>query len=116
MNNARLSRAHTRLVEQCWRPGTCSVREILDSLPEEMRVAYTTVQTPVYRPEQKGALRESVIQSAHGGDLVSVLAASQPQRSRLAPNTLLTVVFIAVFPAGVFGTVSHTARCLVAWH
>jgi BlaI family transcriptional regulator, penicillinase repressor len=33
------------------------VREILESLPEEERVAYTTVQTLVYRLEQKGVLR-----------------------------------------------------------
>jgi len=53
----RLSKAETRVLEQYWRLGTCSVREILDSLPEEERVAYTTVQTLVYRLEQKGALR-----------------------------------------------------------
>jgi BlaI family transcriptional regulator, penicillinase repressor len=58
MNSARLSRAETRILEQCWKLGTCSVREILDSLPEEERVAYTTVQTLVYRLEQKGALRK----------------------------------------------------------
>jgi predicted transcriptional regulator len=34
------------------------VREILDSLPEEERVAYTTVQTLVYRLGQKGAVRK----------------------------------------------------------
>jgi BlaI family transcriptional regulator, penicillinase repressor len=34
------------------------VREILDSLPADERVAYTTVQTLVYRLEQKGALRK----------------------------------------------------------
>jgi predicted transcriptional regulator len=33
------------------------VREILEDLPEEERVAYTTVQTLVYRLEQKGAVR-----------------------------------------------------------
>src|SRR5215469_6889269 len=35
-----------------------SVREILESLPEDERVAYTTVQTLVYRLEEKGALRK----------------------------------------------------------
>jgi BlaI family transcriptional regulator, penicillinase repressor len=54
----RLSKAETRILEQCWKLGTCSVREILDSLPEQERVAYTTVQTLVYRLEQKGALRK----------------------------------------------------------
>ena len=57
MNKTPLSRAETRILEQCWKLGTCSVREILDSLPEEERVAYTTVQTLVYRLEQKGAVR-----------------------------------------------------------
>jgi BlaI family transcriptional regulator, penicillinase repressor len=53
----RLSKAEMRLLEQFWKLGTCSVREILDSLPQDERVAYTTVQTLVYRLEQKGALR-----------------------------------------------------------
>ena len=58
MKRMRLSKAETRILEQYWKLGTCSVREILDSLPEEERVAYTTVQTLVYRLEQKGALRK----------------------------------------------------------
>ena len=58
MKKAHLSKAETRILEQCWRLKTCSVREILESLPEEERVAYTTVQTLVYRLEEKGALRK----------------------------------------------------------
>jgi predicted transcriptional regulator len=57
MKKVRLSNAEHRILEQCWRLGKASVREILDSLPEEERVAYTTVQTLVYRLEAKGALR-----------------------------------------------------------
>ena len=57
MRKTRLSRAETRILEQFWKLGTSSVREILESLPEEERVAYTTVQTLVYRLEQKGAVR-----------------------------------------------------------
>src|SRR6516162_6991082 len=53
----RLSKAEMRLLEQYWKLGTCSVREVLESLPQDERVAYTTVQTLVYRLEQKGALR-----------------------------------------------------------
>src|ERR1700727_633958 len=58
MTRKRLSKAEARILEQYWQLGICSVREILDSLPEEERVAYTTVQTLVYRLEQKGALRK----------------------------------------------------------
>ena len=54
----RLSKAEMRLLEQYWKLGTCSVREVLESLPQDERVAYTTVQTLVYRLEQKGALRQ----------------------------------------------------------
>jgi BlaI family transcriptional regulator, penicillinase repressor len=57
VRKTRLSRAETRILEQFWKLGTSSVREILESLPEEERAAYTTVQTLVYRLEQKGAVR-----------------------------------------------------------
>ena len=63
MARPRLSKAEARILEQCWKLGTCSVREILDSLPEDEQVAYTTVQTLVYRLEQKGALRRVVAAS-----------------------------------------------------
>ena len=58
MRKARLSKAETRILEQYWKLGTSSVREILESLPEDERVAYTTIQTLVYRLEEKGALRK----------------------------------------------------------
>jgi hypothetical protein len=57
MSGMHRSKAETRILDQYWKPGTCSVREILDSLPEDERVAYATVQTLVYRPEHEGALR-----------------------------------------------------------
>ena len=57
VRKTRLSTAETRVLEQFWKLGTSSVREVLESLPEEERVAYTTVQTLVYRLEQKGAVR-----------------------------------------------------------
>lgn len=40
-----------------WELGTASVREIQERLPERNRPAYTTVQTMIYRLEEKGALR-----------------------------------------------------------
>ena len=53
----RLSKAETRILERYWELGVASVREILESLPQDERVAYTTVQTLVSRLEHKGALR-----------------------------------------------------------
>jgi predicted transcriptional regulator len=42
-----------------WELGTASVREIQEKLPEKKRPAYTTVQTIVYRLEEKGAVRRT---------------------------------------------------------
>src|SRR5687768_5528387 len=44
-------------MEIFWKLGSSSVREVLDALPEANRPAYTTVQTMVYRMEEKGALK-----------------------------------------------------------
>ena len=40
-----------------WDLGTASVREIQERLPSQKRPAYTTVQTIIYRLEEKGAVR-----------------------------------------------------------
>lgn len=53
----RLSRFELELMEKFWERGGSSVREIQESLTEKDRPAYTTVQTMVYRLEEKGALR-----------------------------------------------------------
>jgi len=44
-------------MEALWSRGPCSVREILETFPAKKRPAYTTVQTTVYRLEEKKALR-----------------------------------------------------------
>jgi len=44
-------------METFWNRGACSVREIQEAFPERNRPAYTTVQTTVYRLEEKKALR-----------------------------------------------------------
>ena len=55
----RLTRFELQLMEQFWKLGAASVREVQESLPEEDRPAYTTVQTIVYRLVEKGAVRRT---------------------------------------------------------
>lgn len=57
MRNCRVTRFELQLLEKLWELGTGSVREIQEGLPKEHRPAYTTVQTMIYRLEQKGAVR-----------------------------------------------------------
>ena len=57
MAQAKVTRFELELLEQLWKLGPASVREIQEGLPEKDRPAYTTVQTMIYRLEEKGAVR-----------------------------------------------------------
>jgi len=57
MSEPRISRFELQLLEKLWELGPCSVREVQESLPEKDRPAYTTVQTMIYRLEEKAAVR-----------------------------------------------------------
>ncbi len=53
----KLTKPELQIMEALWRLGPCSIREIHESLPPKKRLAYTTVQTMVYRLEVKKAVR-----------------------------------------------------------
>jgi predicted transcriptional regulator len=53
----KLTKFEMEIMEALWALGSASVREIQERLPERKRPAYTTVQTIIYRLEEKGALR-----------------------------------------------------------
>ena len=54
----KLSPFELRAMEAFWKLGRACIREILEELPDQRRLAYTTVQTLVYRLEAKGAVRK----------------------------------------------------------
>jgi len=55
----RLTRIELEIMDAFWRLGEASVREIQDTFRSRKRPpAYTTIQTVVYRLEEKGALRK----------------------------------------------------------
>lgn len=55
--NIKLTKLELEIMEAVWALGSASVREIQEQLPERKRPAYTTVQTIIYRLEEKGAVR-----------------------------------------------------------
>ena len=57
MPQPRITRFELELLEELWKLRSASVREIQENLPEDRRPAYTTVQTMIYRLEEKGAVR-----------------------------------------------------------
>ena len=57
MARLRLSKLELRIMEALWNLEQASIREIQETFPEKGRPAYTTVQTVVYRLENKRAVR-----------------------------------------------------------
>jgi BlaI family penicillinase repressor len=55
----RLSNLEMQILESLWEHGGSSVREIQERFPANKRPAYTTVQTMVFRPEAKKAVRRA---------------------------------------------------------
>ena len=57
MGLPKLTRFELQIMEALWTHGASSIREIQEAFPEPDRPAYTTVQTMVYRLEEKQAVR-----------------------------------------------------------
>ena len=78
MRLPKLSKLEHQIMEALWSRGASSVREILEAFPEKGRPAYTTVQTMVYRLEEKGAIRRTrKIGNAHIFEAVLSRASAQ---------------------------------------
>ena len=62
----KLTRLELELMQPLWKLEQASIREILDALPAKSRPEYMTVQTIIYRLEEKGAVkRVKKIGNAH---------------------------------------------------
>jgi BlaI family penicillinase repressor len=62
----KLTRLELQIMETLWSRGPSSIRELLEAFPKDERLAYTTVQTVVYRLEAKKAIRRtSKVSNAH---------------------------------------------------
>src|ERR1700719_3188487 len=74
----KLTKLELQIMEALWSRGACSIREIQQAFPERGRPAYTTIQTTVYRLEDKKALRRSKkISNAHIFEAVITRTAAQ---------------------------------------
>ena len=57
MASPKLSKLEFQIMETLWSGGELSIRDIMESFPAKKRPAYTTIQTTVYRMEQKEVVR-----------------------------------------------------------
>ena len=66
MKLPKLTALELHIMESLWNQGRLSIRELQEAFPEAERPAYTTVQSSVYRLEEKGAVqRARKIGNAH---------------------------------------------------
>jgi predicted transcriptional regulator len=95
----KLSKLELQIMEALWTHGTLSIREILEQLPGQKRPAYSTVQTMVYRLENKGALRRAKkISNAH---------IFEPVISRTSAQRRLIDDFLGLFGGPMQPLMSH---------
>src|SRR5271165_253342 len=57
MKPPKLTRLELRIMEALWTHGPSAIREIQEAFPKRNRPAYSTIQTTVYRLEEKKTLR-----------------------------------------------------------
>jgi predicted transcriptional regulator len=73
-------------MEALWTNGALSIREIQEAFPKKERPAYTTVQTTVYRLEDKQAVRRvKKISNAH---IFGAVLSRESARGRLIDDLL----------------------------
>ncbi len=53
----KLSKLELQIMEVLWGRGNCSIREVQQGFPEKGRPTYGTVQTTMYRMEEKKTVR-----------------------------------------------------------
>src|SRR5216683_6551994 len=62
----KLAKLELQIMEALWSRGASSIREVQEAFPEPDRPAYSTIQTTVYRLEEKKAVRRvKKISNAH---------------------------------------------------
>lgn len=95
----KLTRFELEVMEELWKLGRASVREIMENLPARKQPAYTTVQTIVRRLEEKGAVDQvRKIGNAH---------IYEPRVTRLAAYQRLVGDFLDLFGGSARPVMAH---------
>jgi BlaI family penicillinase repressor len=86
MSLPKLTSLELQIMEAMWNQGRISIREIQEAFPAADRPAYTTIQTIVYRLEEKGVLRR--VRKIGNAHIFEALVSRQDARGRLIDDLL----------------------------
>ena len=82
----KLTSLELHIMDAIWNHGRLSIREVQETFPEAHRPAYTTIQTTVYRLEEKGALRR--VRKIGNAHIFEAAVSRQEARGRLIDELL----------------------------
>jgi len=82
----KLTRLELQIMEALWSSGALCIREIVETFPAKRRPAYSTVQTTVYRLEEKKALRR--VRKIGNAHIFEAAIARDAARGRLIDDLL----------------------------
>jgi len=82
----KLTSLELHIMDAIWNQGRLSIREVQETFPEAHRPAYTTIQTTVYRLEEKGALRR--VRKIGNAHIFEAAVSRQEARGRLIDELL----------------------------
>ena len=86
MAGPKLSALELQIMETFWAQGRLSVREVQEAFPAKGRPAYTTIQTTIYRLEEKGAVRR--VRKIGNAHVFEALVTRQQGRGKLIDEFL----------------------------
>ena len=75
-----------QVMEEFWRHGKLSIREIQESFPKKDRPPYTSIQTIVYRLEERGAVRR--VRKIGNAHIFEATVSRQEARGRVLEDLL----------------------------
>src|SRR6185312_7550782 len=78
--------AELQVMEEFWRHGKLSIREVQESFPEKDPPPYTSIQTIVYRLEEKGAVRR--VRKIGNAHIFEAAVSRQEARGRVLEELL----------------------------
>lgn len=82
----KFSPAELQVMEEFWKHGRLSVREIQEAFPENDRPPYTSIQTIVYRLEEKAAVRR--VRKIGNAHVFEAITSRQDVRGRFLDDLL----------------------------
>ena len=86
MAHPKLSKLELQIMETLWGRGPSPIRDIQEAFPAKNRPAYTTVQTMVYRLEEKKAVRR--VRKIGGAHIFEAVVSRRAAHGRIIDDLL----------------------------